>query len=401
MNTYRTDFPFFAANPDLIYFDNAATTQKPAAVIQALVDYYSHDNASVHRSTYTLAQHATDRYEQVRAKVAQFIGAPSAKQVLFTKGTTEGLNWIAQGICHQFLQPGDEIVLSVIEHHSNLVVWQQLAQKLNLKLKYIRLTDQQTLDLADARQKITAKTKVLAITGVSNVLGSANAISQLESLIHAVNGILVVDGAQMVPVMPVNVAHQKIDCLAFSGHKMFGPTGIGVLYVKQPLLDKLPPFEFGGEMIDQVSLTTTSFQPAPDKFEAGTQNVAGVIGLGAAIDYIQTIGMDKIYAEEQMLGQYLSERLSEIDGVNIYGPAKRDSGIVAFNVDAIHAHDVATFLDAQKICVRAGTHCAQPLMNRLGVTATLRASLAFYNSFEECDRFVTAVKAAKEFFIHA
>ncbi|BAP85269.1 cysteine desulfurase [Paucilactobacillus hokkaidonensis JCM 18461] len=401
MNAYRKDFPFFAAHQDLVYFDNAATTQKPTTVIQALVNYYSNDNASVHRSTYTLAQQATDQYEQVRAKVADFIGAKDAKQILFTKGTTEGLNWIAQGICHQLLQPGDEIVLSVMEHHSNLVVWQRLAKELGLKLKYINLTDQQTLDLADARQKITAKTKVLAVTGVSNVLGSVTPILQLSELIHAVNGILVVDGAQMVPTMPVNVSQLQIDCLAFSGHKLFGPTGIGVLYATSTLLNELPPIEFGGEMVDQVSLTTTSFQPAPYKFEAGTQNVAGVIGLGAAIDYLQTIGMDKIHTEEKMLGQYLAKQLGEVAGVNVYGPIKRDNGIVAFNLDRLHAHDVATFLDANQIYVRAGTHCAQPLVNILGVNATLRASLAFYNSFEECDQLVTAIKAAKEFFDYA
>ncbi|WP_137597671.1 aminotransferase class V-fold PLP-dependent enzyme [Paucilactobacillus kaifaensis] len=401
MNAYREDFPFFKAHPDIVYFDNAATTQKPATVIQALIDYYSNDNASVHRSTYTLAQQATDQYEQVRTKVANFIGARDANQILFTKGTTEGLNWIAQGVCRHFLQPGDEIVLSVMEHHSNLVVWQQLANTLDLKLRYIKLTDQQTLDLADAQQKITTKTKVLAITGVSNVLGSSNPICKLSKLIHAVNGLLIVDGAQMVPTMPVDVSQLQIDCLAFSGHKLFGPTGIGVLYATPALLDVLPPAEFGGEMIDQVSLTTTSFQPAPYKFEAGTQNVAGVIGLGAAIDYIQTIGMDKIHAEEQMLGQYLAEQLSNITNVSIYGPADRDSGIVAFNVDQLHAHDVATFLDSNQICVRAGTHCAQPLVNMLEVNATLRASLAFYNSFEECDQLVTAIKAAKEFFSYA
>lgn len=399
MNPYREDFPFFTFNPALIYFDNAATTQKPTTVIQTLVDYYSQANASVHRSTYTLAQNATEQYEQVRGKVANLIGAQQTEQILFTKGTTEGLNWIAQGICGR-LRPGDEIVLSVMEHHSNLVVWQQLAKRFELKLEYININNQQTLDLADARQKITTKTKVLSITGVSNVLGSVNPILQLGKMIHAVNGLLIVDGAQMIPTMPVNVAQLQIDCLAFSGHKMFAPTGVGVLYVNQLLLAELEPFEFGGEMVDQVSLVDTSFQGAPYKFEAGTQNVAGVIGLGAAIDYIQTIGMPKICEAEQLLGQYLTERLSEIKGINIYGPICRQSGIVAFNLAHLHPHDVATFLDNQQMCVRAGTHCAQPLMNVLKTNATLRASLAFYNTVEECDQFVAAVKQAKEFFTH-
>lgn len=396
----REDFPFLMRHSEVVYLDNAATSMHPQAVIDAINEYYLDLNASVHRSTFGLAYAATQRYEQVRSTVATHLNAAAANEILFTKGATQSLNWVAFGYALQHLQPGDEILISILEHHSNLVVWQQVAQQTGAVLKYIPLSADQQLDLVAAKELITDHTKILAISGMSNVMGCATPLAELSQMIHAVDGIFVVDGAQLLPVRSVDVQALDIDFLALSGHKMLGPTGIGVLYGKAALLEELQPIEFGGEMVDVVTEQTATFQNGPMKFEAGTQNIAGVHGLGAAITYMDQVGMATIENTESELGQYLADRLRQIGGITVYGPQHRDSGIVAFNVDGVHPHDVATFLDSKKICVRAGQHCAQPLLAALGTDATVRASLAFYNTKNECDRLVGAVEEAKEFFNH-
>lgn len=397
--TVRQDFPFLNNN-ELIYFDNAATAQRPQTVIDAINDYYLQMNVSVHRSTFQLAYEATQQYEHVRKQVADFIHAESPEEVVFTKGTTQSLNWVAFGFAKQQLHPGDEILISQMEHHSNLVVWQQIAVQTGAILKYIPLTADQTLDMKAAAKLITSKTKILAITGASNVLGVITPVDQLSQLIHQVGGYFIVDGAQLLPTKAVDVVKADIDFLAFSGHKLFGPTGIGVLYGKSQFLQQLEPQEFGGEMIDEVTEQTATFQQGPAKFEAGTQNVAGVFGLGAAIAYLEQLQMSVVEKRDANLGQYLADQLRKIEGVEVYGPQIRQTGIVAFNLEQVHAHDVASVLDMQQICVRAGQHCAQPLMAALHINACVRASLAFYNTQDECDLLVAAVKQAKEFFTH-
>lgn len=401
----RRGFPvlFQEVNDEpLVYLDNAATTQKPIQVLDVLRSYYEHDNANVHRGVHTLAERATHDYEAAREKVRKFIGANSTKEVLFTRGTTTSLNWVARSYGDANVHEGDEIVISHMEHHSNVVPWQELAKRKNAVLKFIELKEDGTLDMEDARQKITERTKIVSIAQVSNVLGVTNPIQELAQLAHAQGAVMVVDGAQSAPHVTIDVQALQADFFAFSGHKMCGPTGIGVLYGKQALLEKMEPIEFGGEMIDYVYDQYSTWAPLPWKFEAGTPNIAGAIGLGAAIDYLEAIGMDAIHQHERELMAYVLPQLQAIDGLEVYGSRDplQHGGVVSFNLKGIHPHDLSTALDMEGVAVRAGHHCAQPLLRYLDVQSTARASFYLYNTKEDADRLVAAILAAKEFFQH-
>lgn len=401
----RQDFPILhqlVNDEPLVYLDNAATTQKPEAVLDKLTAYYHQDNANVHRGVHTLAERATQAYEGAREKVRTFINAKETAEVLFTRGTTTSLNWVAKSFGAKFVEAGDEIVISYMEHHSNIIPWQQLAQQKKAKLVYIDITPEGYLDLADAKRKIGPKTKIVSIAHVSNVLGGINPIEELIALAHANDAVMVVDGAQSVPHMKVDVQQLDADFYAFSGHKMCGPTGIGVLYGKRRWLNQMEPVEFGGEMIDFVNLYDSTWKELPWKFEAGTPNIAGGIGLGAAVDYLSAIGMDEIHAYEQSLVDYVMPKLQAIDGVTVYGPQdpQDHTGVIAFNIDGLHPHDVATALDMEGVAVRAGHHCAQPLLKYLNVPATARASFYFYNTKKDADRLIDAIHKTKEFFQH-
>lgn len=383
----------------LIYLDNAATSQKPLSVIETLDRYYREYNSNVHRGVHTLGTKATDAYEGAREKVRRFINAKSTQEIIFTRGTTTALNMVAASYGRANLQEGDEIVITYMEHHSNLIPWQQAAKRTGATLKYIPLQADGTIDMKDVEATVTENTKIVAVAHVSNVLGTINPIKEIARVAHQRGAVLVVDAAQSAPHMKIDVQDLDCDFLAFSGHKMCGPTGIGVLYGKRELLEKMEPVEFGGEMIDFVDLYESTWKELPWKFEGGTPIIAGAIGLGAAIDFLEEIGLDKIAAHEQELAQYALERLSAIDGLTIYGPKHR-GGLVTFNIEGVHPHDVATVLDAEGIAVRAGHHCAQPLMKWLNVTATARASFYLYNTKEEIDQFVGALQKTKEYFGH-
>lgn len=382
----------------LVYLDNAATTQKPQQVLDVLADYYQTDNANVHRGVHTLSERATARYEAARQKVADFIQAKSSKEILFTRGTTTSLNWVAQ-FAKEILQPDQEVIISVQEHHSNIIPWQQACQQTGAKLRYVTLKDGE-LDMDHLRSLLSSKTKFVSLAHVSNVLGGVAPIGEIAELVHQVGAYLVVDGAQSVPHMAVNVQELDVDFYAFSGHKMLGPTGIGVLYGKEELLNRMSPVEFGGEMIDFVYEQSATWKELPWKFEAGTPNIAGAIGLGAAIDYLIEIGMDAIQAHEAELVDYVFPKLQAIPGLTIYGSQdlSKRTGVIAFNLDDLHPHDVATALDYEGVAVRAGHHCAQPLLRYLQVPATVRASFYIYNTKADCDKLVEAIIKTKEFF---
>ncbi|HEM4288300.1 TPA: cysteine desulfurase [Streptococcus suis] len=382
----------------LVYLDNAATTQKPQQVLDVLADYYQKDNANVHRGVHTLSDRATARYEAARQKVADFIQAKSSKEILFTRGTTTSLNWVAQ-FAKEILQPDQEVLISVQEHHSNIIPWQQACQQTGAKLRYVTLKDGE-LDMDHLRSLLSSKIKFVSLAHVSNVLGSVAPIGEIAELVHQVGAYLVVDGAQSVPHMAVNVQELDVDFYAFSGHKMLGPTGIGVLYGKEELLNRMSPVEFGGEMIDFVYEQSATWKELPWKFEAGTPNIAGAIGLGAAIDYLTEIGMVAIQAHEAELVDYVFPKLQAIPGLTIYGSQdlSKRTGVIAFNLDDLHPHDVATALDYEGVAVRAGHHCAQPLLRYLQVPATVRASFYIYNTKADCDKLVEAIIKTKEFF---
>ena len=397
----RKDFPILdqiVNDEPLVYLDNAATTQKPKAVLEAVNRYYQEDNANVHRGVHTLAERATASYEAARETVRRFINASSTKEVLFTRGTTTGLNWIGR-FAEEILEEGDEVLISIMEHHSNILPWQEACRKTGAKLVYAYLKDG-GLDLEDFREKLTDRTKFVSITHASNVLGVINPIQELAQLAHEKGAIMVVDGAQSVPHMKIDVQKLDADFFVFSGHKMAGPTGIGVLYGKEHYLNQMSPVEFGGEMIDYVYEQSATWKELPWKFEAGTPNMAGAIGLAAAIDYLEAIGMDAIEHHEQELIAYVFPKLQAIEGLKIYGSqdlAKR-SGVISFNLGDLHPHDLATALDYEGVAVRAGHHCAQPLIQYLEVPATARASFYLYNTKEDCDKLVEALIKTKEFF---
>lgn len=397
----REDFPILnqkVNDEPLVYLDNAATTQKPLTVLSAINDFYQQDNANVHRGVHTLAERATADYEAAREKVRAFINAQSTKEILFTRGTTTSLNWVAQ-FAGQILTPADEVIITIMEHHSNIVPWQEIAQRTGATLKFVYLKDG-GLDWTDLNEKISTKTKFVSVAHVSNVLGCINPIKEIADLAHAHGAYVVVDGAQSVPHMAVDVQELDVDFFAFSGHKMMGPTGIGVLYGKEELLQRFEPIEFGGEMIDFVYESHSTWTELPWKFEAGTPNIAGAIGLGAAIDYINSIGIENIQQHERELVEYLLPKLKEIPGLTLYGPAepRQRAGVIAFNLQGLHPHDLATALDMEGIAVRAGHHCAQPLLHDLKVAATARASFYLYNTKADCDKLIKALWVTKEFF---
>ena len=397
----RKDFPILdqiVNDEPLVYLDNAATTQKPKVVLEAVNRYYQEDNANVHRGVHTLAERATASYEGARETVRRFINASSTKEVLFTRGTTTGLNWIGR-FAEEILEEGDEVLISIMEHHSNILPWQEACRKTGAKLVYVYLKDG-GLDLEDFRKKLTNRTKFVSIAHASNVLGVINPVQEIAQLAHEKGAIVVVDGAQSVPHMKIDVQTLDADFFVFSGHKMAGPTGVGVLYGKEQYLNQMSPVEFGGEMIDFVYEQSATWKELPWKFEAGTPNMAGAIGLAAAIDYLEVIGMDAIERHEQGLIAYVFPKLQAIEGLKIYGSqdlAKR-SGVISFNLGDLHPHDLATALDYEGVAVRAGHHCAQPLIQYLEVPATARASFYLYNTKEDCDKLVEALIKTKEFF---
>ncbi|MCI3985596.1 cysteine desulfurase SufS [Bacillus vallismortis] len=382
---------------DLVYLDSAATSQKPRAVIETLDKYYNQYNSNVHRGVHTLGTRATDGYEGAREKVRKFINAKSMAEIIFTKGTTTSLNMVALSYARANLKPGDEVVITYMEHHANIIPWQQAVKATGATLKYIPLQEDGTISLEDVRETVTSNTKIVAVSHVSNVLGTINPIKDMAKIAHDNGAVIVVDGAQSTPHMKIDVQDLDCDFFAISSHKMCGPTGIGVLYGKKALLENMEPAEFGGEMIDFVGLYESTWKELPWKFEAGTPIIAGAIGLGAAIDFLEEIGLDEISRHEHKLAAYALERFRQLDGVTVYGPEER-AGLVTFNLDDVHPHDVATVLDAEGIAVRAGHHCAQPLMKWLDVTATARASFYLYNTEEEIDKLAEALQKTKEYF---
>ncbi|EUJ42040.1 cysteine desulfurase [Brochothrix campestris] len=399
----KADFPILTQvvnERPLVYLDNAATSQKPQCVIDAVSHYYETTNSNVHRGVHTLGSQATDLYEGARAKVQAFIKANDAAEIIFTRGTTASINIVASSYAMAQLQVGDEIVISPAEHHSNLIPWQQVAQQTGATLTYFELEVDGRLTVEKAAAAINKQTKIVALAQASNVLGTINPIKEIAAIAHANGAIIVVDGAQSVPHLPVDVQELDIDFLAFSGHKMMGPTGIGVLYGKRALLEAMDPVEYGGEMIDFVTLEGATWKELPWKFEAGTPIIAGAIGLGAAIDYLNTIGMATVAAHGTELVAYALERLRTIEGIDIHGPLdpQQRTALVSFNVGDIHPHDLSTVLDEQGIAIRAGHHCAQPLMKWLGASSTARASFYMYNTKAEVDALVAAIELTKEYF---
>ncbi|MEW6979708.1 MULTISPECIES: cysteine desulfurase [Bacillus] len=382
---------------DLVYLDSAATSQKPRVVIDAMNEYYRSYNSNVHRGVHTLGTKATDAYEGAREKVRAFIRASSVQEIIFTRGTTTALNTVAISYARANLKEGDEIVITHMEHHANIIPWQQAAKATGATLKYIPLQEDGTLSLEDVKQTITHQTKIVAVTHVSNVLGTINPIKEIAKIAHDHGAIIVVDGAQSTPHMQIDVQDLDCDFFAFSGHKMCGPTGIGVLYGKKDLLNNMEPAEFGGEMIDFVDLYDSTWKELPWKFEAGTPIIAGAVGLGKAIDFLNDIGMEEVSRYEHQLATYALERFKELDGATVYGPQHR-AGLVTFNLDDVHPHDASTVLDTEGVAIRAGHHCAQPLMKWLGVSATARASFYLYNTEEEIDKLIAALRKTKEYF---
>lgn len=384
----------------LVYLDSAATSQKPTPVIEALKDYYEFDNSNVHRGVHTLGNRATEKYEGAREKVQQFINASSTQEIVFLRGTTTAINLVAQSYGRANVEEGDEIVITYMEHHSNIIPWQQLAKERGAVLKYIELEEDGTISLENVRAAITDRTKIVSMVYVSNVLGTMNPVKEVAKIAHEHGAVMMVDGAQAAPHLKIDVQDLDCDFFAFSGHKMVGPTGIGVLYGKKHLLEAMEPVEFGGEMIDFVGLYDSTWKELPWKFEGGTPIIAGAVGLAAAIDFLQEIGLDEIEKHEHHMAAIAMDKMSGIEGLEIYGPkdpAKR-AGIVTFNLKEVHPHDVATVLDMSGIAVRAGHHCAQPLMKWLDVTATARASFYLYNDESDIDRLVEGLRSAKEYF---
>ena len=405
-NKVRRDFPILEREvygKPLVYLDNAATTQKPLCVLDAMRDEYLNVNANVHRGVHYLSQQATDLHEAAREKVRQFINARKIEEIVFTRGTTEAINLVASSFCESQMQAGDEVIVTEMEHHSNIVSWQLQAMKRGIIVKYIPITDDGTLMIHPTPDHledfITEKTKLISVAHVSNVLGTVNPVEEIIRIAHAHSIPVLVDGAQSAPHFKVDVQAMDCDFFAFSGHKMYGPTGIGVLYGKEEWLEKLPPYQGGGEMIDKVTWEKTTFERLPFKFEAGTPDYVATHGLAKAIEYIESLGFDAIRQHEQELTRYCMEQLQTIDGLTIYGPAAegRDA-VVSFNVGDIHHLDMGTLLDRLGIAVRTGHHCAQPLMDRLGISGTVRASFALYNTKEEIDTLVAGIRRVSQMF---
>jgi cysteine desulfurase/selenocysteine lyase len=398
----RADFPILdqqVHGKPLIYFDNAATSQKPRGVIDALVRYYEHDNANVHRGIHELSNRSTIAFEAARARVAKFINARSADEIIWTRGTTEGINLVASTWGAKHLKPGDVILLTEAEHHSNIVPWQLLAQRTGAKVAYIPVTgDEGTLDLSKLDSLLTKQVKLLSLVHISNSMGVVNPVADLCARARQLGIVTLVDGAQSAGHMPVDMQAIGCDFFAFSGHKICGPTGIGALYGRQEILEKLPPYQGGGEMILTVGYDKTEFKPAPHRFEAGTPDISGPIGLHAAMDYLDAIGRDNIWKHDQELASYAYDQLAALKNIRLFGPKTGRAGLVSFLLKDVHAHDVVTLADQGGVALRGGHHCTQPLMHKLGVESTARASFYFYNTKAEVDRFVEVVKEIQKFF---
>jgi cysteine desulfurase/selenocysteine lyase len=397
----RKDFPILGEKvhgKPLVYLDNAATSQKPKVVIDTLVDYYTHYNANVHRAVHLLSTRATAACDSSREKVRRFINAALTNEIIFVRGATEGLNLVAQTHGRQNIGPGDEVLISGLEHHSNIVPWQMLCDEKGARLRVVHIDDRGVVPLDKFETALNERTRLVALSHVSNALGTINPLADMIRMAHRWNAPVVVDGAQAVPHMRVDVRALDADFYAFSGHKLFGPTGIGVLYGKAALLNAMPPFQGGGDMIRSVTFEKTTYNDLPYKFEAGTPDIAGIIGLGAAIDYVNDVGMDAISAYEHELLEYATEAMSELKGVRIIGTAPNKAGVISFVMDNAHPHDVGTILDREGIAVRTGHHCAQPVMDRFDIAATTRASLAFYNTRGEVDALIAGIRRVQEFF---
>jgi len=401
INKIREDFPILGREVygrPLVYLDNAATTQKPRCVVEAITDEYYNVNANVHRGVHYLSQQATDLHEAAREKVRQFVNARSTNEIIFTRGTTESLNLVVSSFCDGMMQEGDEVIVSVMEHHSNIVPWQLQAAKKGISIRVIPMTDEGELRLDEYEKLFTERTKIVSVTHVSNVLGTVNPVEEMIRIAHEHGVPVMVDGAQSTPHFAVDVQAMDCDFFAFSGHKMYGPTGIGVLYGKEEWLDRLPPYQGGGEMIESVSFEKTVFEHLPFKFEAGTPDYVATTGLAKAIDYMTAVGMDNIQRHERELTEYAMQRLSEVEGIRIFGCAPRKDAVVSFLVGDIHHLDMGTLLDRLGIAVRTGHHCAQPLMIRLGIQGTVRASFAMYNTREEIDALASGIERVSKMF---
>ena len=394
--TIKKDFPIFN-NSDLVYLDNAATTHKPQSVLNAVDRLYTEANANVHRALYSLGSESTERFENSRTKVADFINSNSAKEIIFTSGTTESINLLARSLGNT-LNPGDEILISEMEHHSNIVPWQLTAERTGTTLNYIPVTETGELDLSEPDHYFKPNTKIVSITHISNVLGTINPVKKLAEMAHEMGALFIVDGAQGVPHLQVNVQDLGCDFYAFSGHKMLGPTGIGALWGKTELLNEMDPFMGGGEMIETVTMESSTWNEIPYKFEAGTPNFAQAVGLGAAVDYLKTIGMSTIAEHEKTLTAYALNKINQIEGIRIHGSADERAGVISFNVDGIHPHDLAQFLNEDNIALRVGHHCAQPLLSTLGETATARLSFYIYNDESDVDKFYDSLTNIRKYF---
>lgn len=401
VNAVREDFPALhqeVRGKKLAYLDNAATTQKPRRVIEAIKRYYERDNANVHRGVHTLSMRATDDYEAAREKIRHFLGADAVEEIIFTRGATESINLVAQSYARANLKEGDEILITHMEHHSNIVPWQILCEQTGAKLRVVPINDKGELLFDEFKKLLNERTKLVGVVHISNALGTINPVKEMTRLAHEAGAVVLIDGAQATPHLAVDVKDIGCDFYVFSGHKVFGPTGIGVLYGRKELLDAMPPYQGGGDMIRSVSFEKTTYNALPYKFEAGTPHVAGAIGLGAALDYVDKIGLDRIATHEDRLIQHATEVFSQLEGVRLIGTAAKKASVLSFLIDGVHPHDAGSLLDQKGIAIRAGHHCAQPVMQRFNVPATTRASFAMYNTMEEIDALGAAVKEVHELF---
>ena len=400
-NSARQDFPALQQSINdrpLVYLDSAASSQQPHQVIDAVAAYQGHDHANVHRGVHDLSHRATQAYEGARDRIQSFVNARSRTEIIFTRGTTEAINLVAQSYCRPSIGPGDKVLITAMEHHSNIVPWQLVCEQTGATLIVVPMNERGELDMSAYESMLDDRVRIVAAGHVSNALGTINPVEQMIDLAHARDIPVLLDGAQGVPHMPVDVQALDVDFYAFSGHKMFGPTGIGVLYARESLLEAMPPYQGGGDMILEVTFDKTIYNELPYKFEAGTPNIAGVVGLGAAVDYLSDIGMDKIARDEQDLLEYMTDRVRSIDGIRIFGEAANKASVLSFLLDDIHPHDLGTILDHQGVAIRTGHHCAMPVMQFFGIPGTARASLALYNNREDVDALVTAIEKAREIF---
>ncbi|NIM13563.1 MAG: SufS family cysteine desulfurase [Candidatus Aminicenantes bacterium] len=401
LEALKADFPVLQQvinDKPLVYFDNAATTQKPRVVIERMRTYYEMENSNVHRGVHTLSQRATDAYENARETVRAFINAAHSKEIIFVRGATEAINLVARSFGQKYIKKGDEILISAMEHHSNIVPWQMVCEEKGARLRVIPMNRKGELNMDAFTRLLGTNTRLVAVTHVSNALGTVNPVSEIIEMAHRKGIPVLVDGAQSVPHMPVDVRELGCDFFVFSGHKMYGPTGIGVLYGRAELLEEMPPYQGGGDMIRSVTFDKTTFNGLPYRFEAGTPNIAGAVGLAAAVEYLNSIGMDQVAAHEKALLDYATNRLLQLEGLTIFGNAKRKAGVISFLFNDVHPHDIGTILDQEGVAIRTGHHCAQPVMDFFSISATARASFGLYNTTQEIDRFIDALKKIKEVF---